>query len=223
MCPTSSADRAVAGNTAVVGKYDAVAKLPAHRPSRRDKIVDAAVVTFASRGFVDTSIADVAEAAGVASTAVYYHFAGKEDLYGAAVGLVLDDIDRVVVAVRADDAPAGHDTLGLVIDAVWDWVDEHPERAQLVYLHTPAATRQAANRRQDFDDLHVRRAFSYAGSTDGVSAARRGTATVAMRTLVDALIAIHQMRMPGGPLSTHPTSELRAAAKAMSTRIVLAV
>jgi AcrR family transcriptional regulator len=143
-----------------------VAKLPAHRPSRRDKIVEAAVVTFAGRGFVDTSIADVAEAAGVAPAAVYYHFAGKEDLYGTAVGLVLDDIDRVVAAVRADDAPAGQDTLAQVIDAVWDWVDEHPERAQLVYLHTPAATRQAADRRQDFDDLHVRRAFSYAGSTD---------------------------------------------------------
>ncbi len=221
--PASGALDSVAGNGRVAGKDDGVAKLPAHRPSRRDKIVDAAVATFARRGFVDTSIADVADVAGVAPAAVYYHFAGKEDLYGAAVGLVLDDIDRVVAVVRPDDAPAGHDTLSRVIDAVWDWVDEHPERAQLVYLHTPAATRQAADRRQDFDDLHVRRAFGYAGSTDGVSAARRGTATVAMRTLVDALIAIHQMRMPGGPLSTYPTSELRAAAKAMSTRIVLAV
>ena len=53
-----------------------VTKLPAHRPSRRDEIVDAAIVVFGQRGFVDTSISDIAEAADVAVTAVYYHFAG---------------------------------------------------------------------------------------------------------------------------------------------------
>ncbi len=37
--------------------------LPAHRPSRRDEILDAAIAVFAAQGFVDTSISDVAEQA----------------------------------------------------------------------------------------------------------------------------------------------------------------
>ena len=203
-----------------------VTKLPAHRPSRRDEIVDAAIVVFGQRGFVDTSISDIAEAADVAVTAVYYHFAGKEDLYGAAIGRVLAAVDEVVDNVRAEDAPADSDTLYRVIDAVWDWVDENPDPAKLVHLHTPAATRQAAQLRREFDELHVRRAFAYLGDADAgnqPSARRLGVATLAIRTLVDVLIAIHPMRMPGGPLSGCSPKALRTAVKALSTRLVLSV
>ena len=201
-------------------------KLPAHRPSRRDEIVDAAIIVFARRGFVDTSISDIAVAADVAVTAVYYHFAGKEDLYGAAIGKVLSSVDDVVAGVRADDAPADSDTLHRVIDAVWEWVDENPEPATLMHLHTPAATRQATQLRQEFDDLHTSRAFAYLdGGLDSEhpSPHRLGVATLAVKTLVDVLIAIHPMRMPGGPLSTCSPKALRAAVKSLSSRLVLTV
>jgi AcrR family transcriptional regulator len=132
-----------------------------HRPSRRDEVVDAAIAVFSRRGFVDASVADVAAEAGVAITAVYYHFAGKDDLYGAAIDKVLGSIDAIVAAVRADDGVVETDTLDKVIDAVWGWVDRNPDAATLVHLHTPAVTRQAAQLRREFDDLHVRRAFAY--------------------------------------------------------------
>src|SRR6476620_2521291 len=122
---------------------EGVAKLPAHRPSRRDEIVDAAIEVFAENGFIDTSMSDIPAAADVAVTAVYYHFAGKEALYGAAIASVLESVNQVVVAVRPDDAPAADDTLYKVIDAVWEWVDDNPGPARLMHLHTPAATRQA--------------------------------------------------------------------------------
>lgn len=197
---------------------------PAHRPSRRDDIIDAAIAVFARRGYVETSVSDVANAAEVAVTAVYYHFAGKDDLYGAAVAKVLAAIDDVVAQARADDTPGDDASLGDVIDAVWDWVDAHPDAATLVYVHGHAATRQAAARRQEFDELHVRRAFSYVGQpAETLTEVRRGAATIAVRTLVDLLIAVHPMRMDGGPLSTHSPAELRSAVKAVSTRLVHAV
>ncbi len=61
------------------------AKLPAHRPSRRQEIVDAANKVFARTGFAETSVQDVAEEAGVVPTAVYYHFAGKDELFDVAL------------------------------------------------------------------------------------------------------------------------------------------
>lgn len=205
------------------GQYgDVLTKTPAHRPSRRDEIVDAAIMVFSQRGFVDTSIGDVAEAAEVAVTAVYYHFAGKEDLYGAAIAKVLSAVDDVVASVRADDAPADSDTLHRVIDAVWEWVDENPGPATLMHLHTPAATRQAVQLRREFDELHVRRAFAYLDEgADQPSPHRLAVATLAIRTLVDMLIAIHPMRMPGGPLSDCSPTAVRKAVQSMATRLVL--
>ena len=200
-----------------------MSKLPSHRPSRREDIVDAAIGVFAGKGFVDTSISDIAAAADVAVTAVYYHFAGKDDLYGAAIGKVLASVDDVVAGIRADDAPAEDDALYRVIDAVWDWVDANPDPATLMYIHTPAATRQAAALRQGFDDRHVERAFAYINADVPLSTRRLGMATLAVRTLVDVLIAIHPMRLPGGPLSDCSPKALRQAVKELSTRLVMAV
>jgi hypothetical protein len=109
-----------------------------------------------------------------------------------------------------------------VIDAVWEWVDENPGPATLMHLHTPAATRQAAQLRREFDELHVRRAFAYVhDSSDAPSPHRQAVATLAVRTLVDMLIAIHPMRMPGGPLSNYSPAVVRKAVQSMSTRLVL--
>ena len=76
---------------------------PAHRPSRRNDILDAATRLFARKGFVDASIADVAEEADVAVTAVYYHFASKDDLVlevlSIGTALAHDPVERAVADV----------------------------------------------------------------------------------------------------------------------------
>ena len=79
---------------------DANTSLPAHRPSRRNDIIDAAIRQFARKGFVDAAISDVAEEADVVVTAVYYHFSGKEELFSAAVNRVFQSISEVVAAAR---------------------------------------------------------------------------------------------------------------------------
>jgi AcrR family transcriptional regulator len=202
----------------------AVANIPAHRPSRRIEIIDAAIRLFARKGFVDASISDVADEAGVVVTTVYYHFTGKEELFSAAINRVFESINDVVAAVRADDTPGDEATLDAIIDAVWDWTDSHPDEATLIHLQLPGTTRQITTLRQDFDDLHVRRAFVYLG-TDGsprqrTSASRRAANALAVRTLVDMLIAVHPMRLADGPLSQDSNKALRDAVHLVSHRIV---
>ncbi|HEY7627537.1 MAG TPA: TetR/AcrR family transcriptional regulator, partial [Ilumatobacteraceae bacterium] len=153
---------------------------PAHRPSRRNDIVDAAIRLFARKGFVDAAISDVAEEADVVVTAVYYHFSGKEELYSAAVHRVFDSISAVVASVRGDDTPGDEASLDAVIDAVWDWIDTHPDEATLFYLQLPGATPQITTLRQEFEELHVERAFGYIGAPANrsrTSAARRALET----------------------------------------------
>src|SRR5881398_356079 len=50
------------------------------RGDKRDAILRAATDVFASRGFFNAQVADVARAAGVAAGTVYLYFRSKDDL-----------------------------------------------------------------------------------------------------------------------------------------------
>ena len=71
-------------------------KRAAHRPSRRREIIDAATVVFAREGYAEANVEDIAQAAGVAPTAIYYHFGGKEELFAQALRAALNGFsDRI--------------------------------------------------------------------------------------------------------------------------------
>ncbi|GAA0898317.1 TetR family transcriptional regulator [Virgisporangium aurantiacum] len=64
---------------------------PARRSrSRRDEILQIAVVLFASRGYHGVSMDDIGAAAGVTGPALYHHFAGKDAMLVAALIPVSD-------------------------------------------------------------------------------------------------------------------------------------
>ena len=194
---------------------------PAHRPSRRNEIVQAATRQFARNGYADTAVGDVAADADVAVTAVYYHFSGKDELFGAAVRSVFEAVDSVVAAARADIEPGAPPSLHRVIDAVWEWIDHHPDEATLLYLQLPGATPQISALRSEFEHDHAESAFGYfADPSDPASAAPQAERTLAARTLVDVLISIHTMRLADGPLSDEPGDEMRSAVHDLATRLV---
>ncbi|MGI4895931.1 MAG: TetR/AcrR family transcriptional regulator [Janthinobacterium lividum] len=119
------------------------ADAPAGRRERkkaatRQAIADAALELFLARGFDRVSIRDVAEAADVATTTVFKHFASKE-------ALVFDRDNAVeaelTAAVRG--RPAGQDVLeALRLHALSSWVPvtADPGLAELATLveQTPA-------------------------------------------------------------------------------------
>src|SRR5215475_13263170 len=65
--------------TAVSRKTRSVPTDPAPA-SKRDAILRAAIDVFASKGYFNAQVADVARAAGVAAGTVYLYFKGKDDL-----------------------------------------------------------------------------------------------------------------------------------------------
>lgn len=203
------------------------AKQPPHRPSRRDEIVAVATKVFAEKGYAEAAISDIAEAAEVAVTAVYYHFSGKDDLFAAAMKGALESISEVVVAARPPgtySGEAGAAGLAAAIDAVWDWIDSNPDGAALVHVQLPGATRQLSSIRNEFLELHEQRAFDYlddSGETRKPSAARTAAGTLNMRTLIDALMAVHAMRLADGPLSELSGTALRSEVHRLAQRILL--
>ena len=63
------------------------------RAARRRQIVQAATPLFAHHGFSQTSISEVAEAAGLSHGSVFLYFASKEELFRAAVLEPLDEFE----------------------------------------------------------------------------------------------------------------------------------
>jgi AcrR family transcriptional regulator len=64
------------------------------RAERRAAILHGAARAFASSGFADTSMEDVAAACGVTKLIVYRHFGSKEELYREILQQVFDDIGQ---------------------------------------------------------------------------------------------------------------------------------
>jgi AcrR family transcriptional regulator len=200
-------------------------KQPAHRPSRRQEIISAAIKVFARTGFAETSVQDVADEAGVVPTAVYYHFAGKDELFDVALQSVIADLDEVVEGARSE-GDGGAEALSLIIDAVWNWIETRPDHARILYSHLPGATKQARLLREQFEEQHIERAFVYArqgpaGQRRLQSASAAHAATrLAVRTLISTLIAIQPMRLDGGPLSRRSPKGLREALDEVTLRML---
>jgi AcrR family transcriptional regulator len=73
------------------------------RPSRRAAIFASALRLFRERGFHATSINDIGADAGVAGTAIYSHFATKQELLAEAIREGARRIRNGVVEATADD------------------------------------------------------------------------------------------------------------------------
>ena len=195
------------------------------RPSRREYLIGAAVEVFAREGFQAGSVIDVAEEAAVVPTAVYYHFGSKEELYEAALERVLGQVDEVVEAARTE-TDGSTAPLGDVIGAVWDWVEDNPVPARLLYHQLPGSTPRALELRREFEERHVARAIDYfpelRGAKRSEAAARRTSASIAMRAIVHLGMNTHSLRMGDGPLAKRSERNLRSAYIEMSERLISA-
>ncbi len=60
--------------------------------SKKEEILNAAIILFAEQGFNNTSITEVAKATNASTANIFYHFKNKEELFLAALENVKDGI-----------------------------------------------------------------------------------------------------------------------------------
>ena len=111
--------------------------MPTVRPRRRPRlsaretrarILEAAQVTFAAKGYAQSLISDIAEASDVSSALVIQHFQTKAGLFEEALSSALDEI----VASASDDNFAE-----MMTGVLSDGVPAH--RARLMLVHSIGA------------------------------------------------------------------------------------
>jgi AcrR family transcriptional regulator len=201
-------------------------KQPAHRPSRRQHIISAAVRVFGRNGFAETSVQDIADEAQVVPTAVYYHFAGKEELLELAMRRVFDQLNTVVETARPDTEPGDAEGLIRTIDAVWDWVEQNPDEARLYQVQIASANGNIKLLRDEFEQRHIQRAYDYLPESTARSPraakARHASQALAVRTFISTTILVTALRAEGGPLSRMPSGSVQEAVRSLALRIVAA-
>jgi TetR/AcrR family acrAB operon transcriptional repressor len=79
----------------------------------RNSILDAAERVFFEKGVSRTSLADIAQAAGVTRGAIYWHFAHKSDLFTEMFDRVLLPLDELKAASLDPNEP---DPLGRLME-----------------------------------------------------------------------------------------------------------
>lgn len=186
---------------------------PAHRPSRRPELIQAAVSVFARQGYAESSVEDVAEEAGVVPTAIYYHFGTKEELLHQALKSSMDQFSEAILGARAAGRPADADVLRRVIKTGWEWWQSHPDESLLIGRYSQSTTGQALELRSEWEERHRSRAYDY---LPGAAASRSGRLareqhavnTLRIRALLDIILAAEAATLPGGALAGYPASEL---------------
>ncbi|MEV6166242.1 TetR family transcriptional regulator [Streptomyces sp. NPDC052052] len=165
------------------GRHDGpIPRVP--RDEVRRRLLAAAAKSFAERGYDDSRLEDIANAAGFTKGAVYSNFSGKPELFGAILGAGADtEFNLVMTEIRDADDPA--EAIGLAARTVARRIVDDAERGQLGLEFAARAARDDRTR----DILtQLRRAQRAAASRSITEVAERSGVRTAVNPELAALI-----------------------------------
>ena len=106
-------------------------------PARRLKLIEAATLVFASKGYDGATVEEIAFAGSVTKPVVYDHFASKQEIFAAAIEKIRDHLlEMGRAAISKENAPDGK--LIAAISVFFDLVQHHPESARVLLISSKA-------------------------------------------------------------------------------------
>lgn len=93
--------------------------------ARRKQIIDSTIQTLADRGFINTTLAEIADQIGVSKGVISYHFDGKDELIDATLDTIID----TQVALRQKRIDEREDPLGKLrafFEANIEFIKQYP-------------------------------------------------------------------------------------------------
>jgi AcrR family transcriptional regulator len=164
-------------------------RLPGHE--RRLLILEAALRAFAANGYDGAAMDEIAAGAGISKAVVYDHVASKRDLYTQLLHSIRDEIEHAVEEALRAPGVDGEDRARSVIEAIYRYVEEHPEACRLLVLELQGANVSAIGRElEDRITRHVTRTLGAdAGLFDG-RADRERQLTILAELLKSAVLGV---------------------------------
>ena len=99
---------------------------------RRERILDAAEVAFAARGYSGASVGEIAEASGITKPVLYDHFSSKHELFVALMERARDELVAHGAAAMRADAPA-QERIRAAVASFFAFVDDHPAAVRVLF------------------------------------------------------------------------------------------
>jgi TetR/AcrR family fatty acid metabolism transcriptional regulator len=100
------------------------------REFRRDQVIDVARRLFGERGTTEVSMDEIASEAGVARSTIYVYFANRDELLGACLTRMHDQLMETVNATW-DIANSPIDRLRILILGLFEQLDDNPAFVRL--------------------------------------------------------------------------------------------
>ena len=109
-------------------------KRPAHRPSRRSAVIDAAMGLFALHPPEAVTVTDIAAAADMTAAAVYYHFPSKEHVLLEGLEIFTRHyLARMRELARADE---DENWASRLVAELLEWLEMNRTPATVYFVHS---------------------------------------------------------------------------------------
>jgi AcrR family transcriptional regulator len=119
----------------------------AHRPSRKQWVIEAATELFATQPPDEVTVADIAARAEMTSAAVYYHFSSKDQVLAAAMRAFAAALREQLQAITE---PHGSGTdIGAAVTTLLAWLGEHRSAASVFFVSSAGMSQDAEALRQE--------------------------------------------------------------------------
>lgn len=163
----------------------------------RAEVLAVAVDLFNEQGYDATSVADLAQRLGVAKSALYHHFASKEELLASALDGALGALEAVLAEPGACAGSAGDRLRHVIGRAVLVLIAHLPEVTLLLRVRGNSAVELAAlDRRRLFDH----RVTVLVEAAQSAGACRRDIdAPTATRLVFGMVNSVAEWYRTGGP------------------------
>ncbi|AYC36238.1 TetR/AcrR family transcriptional regulator [Streptomyces griseorubiginosus] len=154
----------------------------AHRPSRKQWVIEAATELFATQPPDEVTVADIAARAEMTSAAVYYHFSSKDQVLAETMRAFAAALREQLREITEAHDP-GSD-IGASVTTLLAWMGEHRSAATVFFVSSAGMSQDAEALRQEsrtevLDEL-VRLIRKARGSVSDAEAAVIGLGLLAL-------------------------------------------
>jgi AcrR family transcriptional regulator len=176
--------------------------MPDETSTRRQELLAIAAQLFAERGFKNTTVRDIADAAGILSGSLYHHFDSKESIVDELLDTFQQSLWQQYDAIETSDL-SPRQKLEAVVRISFDAIDQH--HSEVAIFQTDAAYLATFERFAYLEERNIRFRNLWTGLlTEGVAAGElRSDLNVELvyRFLRDTVWVAVRWYRPGGDLS----------------------
>ncbi|WNZ13422.1 helix-turn-helix domain-containing protein [Streptomyces sp. 11x1] len=119
----------------------------AHRPSRKQWVIEAATELFATQPPDEVTVADIAARAEMTSAAVYYHFSSKDQVLAEGMRAFATALREQLRALTEAHEP-GSD-IAAAVTVLLAWMGEHRSAATVFFVSSAGMSQDAEALRQE--------------------------------------------------------------------------